>query len=152
MGYVLLGIAIAFFLFQQREGIQTMVTSLGGNLLDKMADAIQRFEGWQVGSRSYRNNNPGNIRGSGVQWQGEVGRDAQGFVIFDTYENGRRALMILLRNAATGQSGIYSPSDSLYSFFSKYAPSQDNNEPAVYAKYVAEQIGVTVDTQISQLV
>ena len=129
-----------------------MDKSEGSSLLNLMADAIQRFEGWTPSSLSYRNNNPGNIRPSAQPWQGQVGIDSHGFVIFDSYENGRRALLISLTNAASGKSSVYSPDDSLYDFFSKYAPAADNNQPRIYAEYVAKQIGVDPEISIRQLV
>lgn len=123
-------------------------------LLDKVADAIQQFEGWTAGSRSYRNNNPGNIKSFGGEaWLGQVGVDSANFVIFDTYEHGRRALLKLLTNAATGAiMPSYTPQMSLYDFFSRYAPSSDNNEPNRYAEFVANQVGVSPSDPIGQLV
>lgn len=146
--YLVIGAAIAYFLFSERKGIMTATKGL----LDKVADAIQQFEGWSTGSRSYRNNNPGNIKASSATWQGQVAVDSHGFAVFDTYENGRRALLIMLNNAATGASSVYSPSMSLYDFFSKYAPSSDNNEPNRYAEFVANQVGVSPSDPINQLV
>ena len=50
-------------------------------------------------SRGERNNNPGNIRYSiNNPWQGATGIDSAGFVIFDTPENGLRAMYITLKN------------------------------------------------------
>jgi hypothetical protein len=46
---------------------------------------------------TFRNNNPGNIRNNpNFKWVGQIGIDYRGFVIFDTLENGTRALMRLL--------------------------------------------------------
>jgi hypothetical protein len=146
--YIISGLIIAYIIFSEGEKIMTS----GKGLIDKMADAIQRFEGWTVGSLSQKNNNPGNIKASPEAWQGQQGIDSHGFVIFDTYENGRRALLISLTNAASGKSSVYSPSDSLYDFFSKYAPASDNNEPRMYANYVASQIGVDPNNTIGTLV
>jgi len=126
--------------------------SVSGSLIERWAEAIKRFEGWTPGSTSYKNNNPGNIKASPEPWQGQVGVDSRGFVIFDTYDNGMRALQISLRNAATGRSRVYSSSDTLYSFFAKYAPASDNNQPRRYAEFIAGQIGVDPNTPISQLV
>jgi len=126
--------------------------SIGESMLDKWAEAIKRFEGWSTTSLSFRNNNPGNIRPSPQPWQGQVGIDSHNFVVFDSYENGMRALKISLQNAANGHSSVYKSSDTLYDFFGRYAPSSDNNEPRKYAEYVAAQLGVEPTTQISQLV
>lgn len=49
--------------------------------------------------RGIRNNNPGNIRVvAGVTWQGQIGVDDDGFLIFDTMENGIRAIARILKN------------------------------------------------------
>ena len=139
--WVLLGLLIAYALFSD---------SVGG-LIDKWAEAIKRFEGWTPESLSYRNNNPGNLRPSSEPWQGQIGIN-QNFVVFDTYENGLRALKISLINAATGKSRVYNPSDSLYDFFARYAPASDNNYPRQYAEFVAAQLNVDPNIEIRQLV
>lgn len=48
--------------------------------------------------RGIRNNNPTNMRNSGIHWQGMIGVDPEGFLIFDTMANGLRAPAINLRN------------------------------------------------------
>lgn len=48
--------------------------------------------------RGIRNNNPTNMKDSGIQWQGMTGVDPDGFLIFDTMANGLRAPAINLRN------------------------------------------------------
>jgi hypothetical protein len=46
-----------------------------------------------------QNNNPGNIAYTAAnQWQGQVGQDSHGFVIFDTPANGLRAMFKLLKS------------------------------------------------------
>ena len=147
---IIVGLTIAYFLFEESGGIM----SLGSSLIDRMADAIQAFEGWQPGvSLSWKNNNPGNIKYfGGEKWQGQEGVDSRGFVIFNSYNAGRRALIVSLTNAATGKSGVYSPSDTLEDFFKKYAPSNDNNDPIKYARFVANRLGVPVNSQIGTLV
>lgn len=42
-------------------------------------------------TRGFRNNNPGNLK-AGPAWLGVVGVDSKGFAIFDTMENGVRAI------------------------------------------------------------
>jgi hypothetical protein len=143
------GLLIAYLIF---SGSENYIMESGKNLIEKMADAIQRFEGWAPGSVSYKNNNPGNIKASNEPWIGQRAIDSRGFVVFDTYEHGRRALLISLTNAATGKSSVYSPTDSIYEFFGKYAPASDSNQPRVYAQYVAKEIGINPDASISQLV
>lgn len=144
--WLIIGLVVAYLLFQDE------IMSIGGNLIDKWAAAIQKMEGYFPGSKAYANRNPGNIKASREPWQGQIGIDSSGFVIFDTYENGLRALKISLTNAATGKSSVYRPTDSLFDFFARYAPSTDNNNPNQYALFVAREIGVDPNTPISQLV
>jgi hypothetical protein len=59
-----------------------------GGLVSKVTSTI----------RGIRNNNPTNMRDSGIQWQGMIGVDPDGFLIFDTMANGLRAPAINLRN------------------------------------------------------
>lgn len=51
--------------------------------------------------RGIRNNNPGNIKASANAWKGKIGKDAGGFEVFDTAQNGLRAMGILLRTYFT---------------------------------------------------
>jgi hypothetical protein len=105
-------------------------------VVEKMATAIKNFEGWAVGSRSYRNNNPGNLKFAGQA--GAVGQDEQGHAIFSDYEAGWAALKRQIRLAFTGGSHVYTLADNLYDFFSKYAEGNSRQ----YAEYVAGQLGV----------
>ncbi len=118
------------------------------NLMNKWADAIQKHEGWYVGSRSYRNNNPGNIKFIGQKRA--IGSDGT-FCIFATYADGRQELIDLLVRAATGKSSYYRPEMTLRQFYAVYAPSSDNNNPDAYAVAVAKSMGISVDTQIKNI-
>ncbi|HKD66923.1 MAG TPA: hypothetical protein VKB84_08800 [Candidatus Binataceae bacterium] len=121
---------------------------MASSAIEKWADSIQQFEGWSPGSKSYRNNNPGNLRYS---HQANARNDGNGFAKFETYEEGRRALIAMLTDAASGKSHIYKPTMSLTEFFRIYAPTADHNRPDNYAKTVADKVGVKPDTPISQL-
>ena len=123
------------------------VNKVGESVIEKMAAAIQSFEGWFPGSRSYRNNNPGNLRWSNpdsIPWSGAIGLDDSDHVIFDSYNSGWQALLYQLTLAFTGQSQVYSPSDTLYDFFSKYAEGNQTQ----YAESVAAALGVSPETQL----
>ena len=51
--------------------------------------------------RGIRNNNGGNIRWDGrTQWQGMIGQDDKGFIIFDNPEHGIRAITRILKSYA----------------------------------------------------
>lgn len=120
------------------------------NKLDAWALAIQTFEGYSVGSRSYRNHNPGNIKYVGQSTA--IGKDDKGFCVFPSYQVGFEALKSLLRYAASGKSKLYKANGSLYQFFNVYAPSSDNNNPNQYAEFVARSIGVDPNTIINTLI
>lgn len=95
-------------------------------------------------SRGNRNNNPGNLRASGDQWQGMSGVDDQGFVVFDTPEAGMRAAQINLANQMDSIKGPV----TLRSVIAKYAPASDNNDPEAYAAHVAQQLGISPDQEL----
>jgi hypothetical protein len=118
------------------------------NLLNEMALGIQQFEGWipprnpdyPRGSRSFRNNNPGNLKYAGQY--GTVGYDDKFFAKFETYELGFKALKDMILRAAKGGSRIYKPDMTLYDFFDHYAPASDDNYPQHYARAVAKRMNV----------
>lgn len=121
--------------------------------LDDWASAIQEFEGWYderqrppAGSRSYRQNNPGNLR-----WSPFEDGNIDNFSVFNTYEKGREALIHQLRIAANGESRVYKPDMTLYRFFEVYAPSSDNNHPQHYAEFVAKRLGISPTVLIKTL-
>lgn len=118
--------------------------------IDIWADAIQEYEGWTPGSRSYRNNNPGNLRYVGQPTA--IGHDSANFCIFKTYADGRAALELMLTNACTGKSKVYRPTMTLLEFYHVYAPAADSNNPDKYAAFVASKLGVSLADQISSLV
>lgn len=98
-----------------------------------------------AGSRGLRNNNPGNIRWDGkTAWQGMTGKDDKGFVIFDTPENGIRAMVRILRTYAN--RGV----DTISKIISTWAPSTENNVPA-YIASVVQRVGKTATARINSL-
>lgn len=110
-----------------------------GDLTGDLAQAIARFEGYNVaGSVAQRNNNPGNLR-AGV---GQVGTDAGGYAVFATSADGWNALEnqiglnvnrgLTLDEFFAGKTGVYPG----------YAPSGDANNPTNYANTVAGWIGI----------
>lgn len=124
---------------------KNVITPLVTSAIDRLAAAIQRHEGWFVGSRSYQNNNPGNIKYVGQSLA--VGQDEAGFCVFATYEDGYNELTRELTLAFAGMYG-YSPTMSLYEFFAVYSPDGSGNS---YAEDVASQLGVSPDTELINL-
>lgn len=117
-------------------------------VIELMADAIQRFEGWAPGTRSYRNNNPGNLKYTAwTKEQGATGQDTGGFAVFPDYETGRNALLSLLLLRARQH-----PDWTILDLFDSYAPASDGNPTVRYAETVAKAVGVTMDAQLGELV
>lgn len=96
-------------------------------------------------ARGIRNNNPGNIRYDGTQWQGLVSNDDKGFCVFSTAEYGIRALAINLLNQQT-KHGLYTISQII----SRYAPATENNT-AAYIAAVSDQSGIPADAHLDLL-
>jgi len=117
--------------------------------IDGLCEAIKTHEGYFKGSRSWRNNNPGNLRFVGQKLA--IGQDKDNFCIFVTYDDGYQTLKEMLVNACTGKSAVYNPNMTLLQFFQKYAPASDNNIPTVYAKFVADKLSVSTQIKIKEL-
>lgn len=120
------------------------------DFITDLAHAIQSYEGFYPGSRSYRNMNPGNLKY--LKQPHTVGHDDKNFATFDSYEHGLQALKTMLRNACTGVSRVYHPEMDLLAFFNTYAPSSDNNNPDAYAKWVAKHMEIPPSTRLRELV
>lgn len=139
------------------------------------ANATKLFEGWKPNSRSFRNRNAGNLRYTPyTKSLGAIGKDYSNFCIFPTDEIGFAALCTFLKDAAsrqvkpyhvfshgipchreimpTGRAGQELPDITLLNFYEIYAPSEDNNFPKIYSKFVATKLGVPVTTLIKDLV
>ena len=114
-------------------------------VIQTMALAIQDWEGWYEGSRSWRNNNPGNLKYAGQP--GAISKDEEGHAIFDSYQSGWNALIRQLEAAFFGTSKVYKPSFSLYEFFHVYAEANSEN----YARAVAAALGVPPETTLAEL-
>ena len=94
--------------------------------------------------RGIRNNNPGNIRKSATQWEGQSstqGDDA--FVTFETPEHGIRAMARVLQTYRE-KHGL----DTIRKIVSRWAPDIENDTEA-YIKSVAAQLGVRPDVPLN---
>jgi hypothetical protein len=76
-----------------------------------------------------RNNNPANLRDSGIQWKGRVGSN-EGFVVFDSIETGVRAYGIDLR------SKINRGLNTINKIIPVYAPPSENNTQ----RYISDMV------------
>lgn len=87
-------------------------------------------------SRGYRNNNPGNLRTVKANpWQGQIADDG-GYGVYDTPENGTRALGHQLRAYAARRI------DTVGGIISTWAPASDNNNTAAYIGDVSTALNV----------
>ena len=117
--------------------------------LDAFCEAIKIHEGWFPGSRSFRNNNPGNCRYSSQGYLDiykPVLKDPQNFAIFKNYETGWLYLKNLVRTKIQAN-----PQQSIIVFFEMYAPAEDKNDPMSYARAVAAAVGLKTSDSISKL-
>ena len=109
------------------SGSGAKMSSYSGAQRAALLDAMQKQEGYFPGSRSYRNNNPGNIEyGEFAKAHGATGSDGR-FAIFPTYQAGRTAQEKLLF-----ESGAYKDL-TLAQAINKWAPGFENNVPAYLA-------------------
>ena len=93
--------------------------------------------------RGLRNNNPGNIRyGKFAQGQGAIGKDSGGFAIFQSAEDGLRALGELLRSYA--RRGL----NTVRGVINRWAPPTENDTGA-YVGAVAKRLGVGEDQALN---
>ncbi len=107
--------------------------------IDEWCEAIKQMEGAKP-----ERNNPGNLRYVGQKYA----VNDRGFCKFDTYQHGYDALKNLLLRACTGKSTYYNPEMTLVDFYKVYAPSNDGNDPVHYAQFVADKLGLPVETKI----
>lgn len=114
------------------------------NGLEAVADAIMHFEGWVIGSRSYENRNPGNLR-----LQGRTADD-KGYTIFPDLPTGYAALLRELQSKFSGANshGI-GPSSTVLDLFNVYAPPSDDNPTNAYAVFVAQWCTKALDKEIT---
>jgi hypothetical protein len=90
-----------------------------------------------AGARGLRNNNPGNIKVSGIQWNGQVPGNDPTFVTFDSPESGIAALAKNLM-AYQQEHGI----NTIAGLVKRWAPASDSNNVNAYIKSVSEQTGI----------
>ena len=107
--------------------------------LYSLAMGIQGFEGWHTNppSRSYRNNNPGNLR-----WSKFANPESSdGFATFYDYFSGFRALLYDLHCKCTGKTSTnLGPNSSILDLITAYAPAEDDNVPMDYTYYVVDHL------------
>lgn len=129
--------------------------------LEAFAAGIMRFEGYDPLTRSFQNNNPGNLRSAihvdaGVSASYPV--DDKGYVIFPDFCTGWNSLLRDLRAKFTGQNAHgLGPSSTLLSMMKIYAPSDDANNPLEYAQFLAKWLSsalhkpITIESELCNI-
>lgn len=102
--------------------------------------------------RGIRNNNPGNIDfNPRNDWVGQLGKEPGGrFAIFDTPENGIRALgkLLIAYRGKDGMPGVGGKGiDTVLETINRWAPASENDTQA-YAATVAKRLGVRITDPI----
>lgn len=93
--------------------------------------------------RGIRNNNPGNIEyNTRNQWRGQTGSDGR-YAIFDTPQNGIRAMAIVLRTYMTTHNLT-----TIREVINRWAPPTENLTGA-YATAVSQRTGIGLDEPLS---
>lgn len=92
--------------------------------------------------RAIRNKNLGNLR-TGSSWFGLEGWDAQGFVRFNTFQNGIRACVKLMQTYRS--RGL----DTIRKILQSYAPEIENNTKG-YIVAVSSKTDIDYDEVLSQ--
>ena len=126
-----------------------------GDYLELVINAIIIHEGWfpanpktgYKGSRSFRNNNPGNLRTSKFQ-NGSDGEYAK----FETKEKGRAALRWDLTQKAMGETvtGLTGES-TIEDLINVYAPASDKNNTEAYIESIENQTGLKRTIKLKDL-
>ena len=112
-------------------------------LIGFIAVLFLAFGGSQMAQpRGIRNNNPGNIRGSGDNWQGATGFDDLGFVVFESPVYGVRAMARVINNYREKYFLV-----TIRQIVERWAPDSENNTEA-YIQSVAGHSGVDADAYI----
>lgn len=103
-------------------------------------------------ARGFRNNNPGNIKISDIDWHGEAlpqerTTDQRGEKVFEVFREmrfGVRAMAINLRRYGKPDRRW----DTIKEIIAAWAPKSDNNDEAAYANRVAKSTGFAVDQEL----
>lgn len=123
-----------------------MSTIAINNEVERLMLAMIEFEGWfspdqtpnGLGSRSYRNHNPGNLRSSPFQ-----AGTKEGYAFFKNTEIGRMAMQWDLIQKSRGNTATgLGPNSTLRDLIFTWAPPSDNNSTEQYLAFVIERSGL----------
>ncbi|WIG56158.1 MAG: hypothetical protein OJF61_001946 [Rhodanobacteraceae bacterium] len=111
--------------------------------LGKYSPDAQAVSGDPNAPRGIRNNNPGNIKQTGIAWNGEVPGTDPSYVSFSSPEAGIRALALNAQHLQE-RDGAQTVGDLI----SKWAPESDHNDTQAYIGAVSKQMGIDPSTPI----
>lgn len=115
------------------------------SLVDDLAGAIGTFEGaFKTGSVAQRNNNPGNLR----TWGNLPRRD--GYAVFPSMEAGWAALRRQVELNISRGLTLFEFFAGKPDIYAGYAPAADQNQPATYAAFVGQRVGLPLDVPLNQ--
>jgi hypothetical protein len=134
--------AEAYILQNPGQAMQDLSARLG---LGRYSPAGQVAAGDPSAPRGVRNNNPGNLQQSGVQWQGKVSSADPRYEAFATPEEGIRALALNAQHLQA--NGAQTVADLI----GKWAPAQENGAASTqaYVGAVSKAMGVSPDAPIN---
>ena len=113
--------------------------------LERLMLAMAEHEGWfypkeqgyAIGSKSYRNNNPGNLRASPFSISIQ-----DGFAVFKTEADGWAGFKWDLIQKAKGNTTTgLGPNSTIRDLIHKWAPVSDGNQPNLYLVHVLQMTG-----------
>lgn len=122
--------------------------SISPSAADSIASAIQTQEGYYPGSLAYRNNNPGNLVFAG---QPGATPGAGGFAAFDSYADGRAALVNQIDLDATRGTDVNgNPTTTVAQLIASWAPPSQN-DTATYVANVSASTGFDPNAPLESL-
>lgn len=129
---------------KEAEQLTAAAEDTGSSTTGSATGKVDKY-GWPVisgrsGNRPTRNNNPLNIRTTNIKWKGQIGTDTpeSGFCVFDTVQNGLRAVFKNLRTYEKSYNR-----KTLREKLVKWAPPKENRK--TYPDEVAKMAGVGCD-------
>lgn len=108
-------------------------------VLETFCEGIAIFEGFTSGKSriAVKNNNPGNLRYSPF-----MQRQEGGFAYFSDLDKGWAALKYDVALKARGNSKWLKKNGTILDFCKVYAPESDGNNPAAYAQFLVNHVGL----------
>lgn len=137
LAFGLLAAIGAYLVTQSEKGknIAQVAVDTGSDIIESVANVFGS-------ARGLRNNNPGNIRRTGVSWQGMAPTQSDAsFIQFISPEYGIRAMARILKNYIAGGY------NTIQEIINRWAPPIENDTGA-YVRAVSSSLGVAPNTPI----